>query len=73
MNATKNKDTASIKKAGGSHHSAIIKATGTLIKLLVMNNSGVNKRNVLVTVAVEEHVALQRGHLIKATAVGAFS
>ena len=47
-------------------------ARGTLIKLLVTCNSGVNVRNVAATVAPEEHDWSQRGQLINAVAVGAF-
>ncbi len=63
----------SISTGGRSHHSATSRAMGTLIKLFVMNNSGVNMRKVFVTVASDVHVALHSGHRIKAIADGAFS
>jgi hypothetical protein len=54
-----------------SHQSPINSAVGTLSKLFVMYNSGVNTRNVDVTVASDEQVELQNGHIMKATDVGA--
>ncbi len=54
-----------------SYQSPISRAVGTLSKLFVMYNSGVNTRNWDVTVASDEQVELHSGHIMKDTDVGA--